>query len=254
MIKNRKQVWLTAVICVSLLGQQTAVFAQNVSAPREPTTPEVRGPQAPSATRRILLNIARAVIEVLCAEYGDCPSNNSSAPSETTTPDPREERKYLTPSFAGNSARTRPAPAPRGFSFDTPLGWQAYEDQSSVTLARPSEYRNGDLLNGVILGLYDLNGAGFETGTETYVRALISNNKYLRRIGGAESSLINNVPCITSRMEGESPKTRYVEKVVVYTCRRNSSKLFYAVTVNSGPNAERFEEENGRVTQTISFR
>lgn len=251
MTRTHKSIWLTAVICILFLGGQATASAQNVGVPREPSTREDRGPQAPSATRRVLLNIAKAVIEVLCAEYGDCPSSSSPS-TETTEPSPREERRYLNPGFAGGNLGS--TPRQRGFSFAPPTGWQTYEDQSSLTVARPSEYVNGDLTNGVILGLFDLNGSSFETGTETYVRGLISNNKYLRRVGWPESNVVDNVPCITTRMEGQSPKTQYVEKVVVYACKRSTQKLFYVVTVNSGPNANRYEEENSRITQSISFR
>jgi hypothetical protein len=123
-----------------------------------------------------------------------------------------------------------------------------------VTVARPSEFVNGDLTNGVILGLFDLNGASFERSTEAYVRGLNSSNKYLKRVGWPESNIVNNISCITTRLEGQSPKTQYIENVTVYACKRNPQKLFYVVTVNSGPNANRYEDENRRITQTISFR
>lgn len=251
MIKAHKSICFTAVICVSLLGCQAIAYGQNVDLPREPSTRESRIPQTPSATRRVLINIARAVIEVLCTEYGECPSTSNSR-AETTTPGTREDRRYLNPDFTGNNSRSKAQQ--RSFSFNTPAGWQIFEDQSSVTVAPPNEYINGNLTNGVILGLFDLNNASFETGTETYVRQLISNNKYLRRVGSIESNIVDNVPCITNRMEGLSPKSQYVEEVVVYTCRRSTQKLFYVVTVNSGPNAKWYEEENGRMTHSISFR
>lgn len=250
MARGHKLICLTIVICISLLGGQAVAYAQTVSAPREPSTRE-GGPQAPPASRRILLNIAKAVIEVLCAEYGDCPSSGNPR-TETTSPDIRAEGRYRTPGFVeGNS---RPAPGGRNFSFDTPPSWQTYENQSSVTVAQPSEYTDGDLTNGVILGLSQLNNAGFETGTEMYVRGLLLSNKYLKRVGWPESNVVDNVPCITNRMEGQSPKTHYVEKVVVYTCKRSSQQLFYVVTVNSGPDANRYDEQNLRITQSISFR
>jgi hypothetical protein len=159
---------------------------------------------------------------------------------------------YLNPGIAGVGSRSMPQRP--SFFFNTPTGWQTYGDQSSVTVAPPSEYVNGDLRNGVILGLFDLNNTSFETGAETYVRQLVSNNKYLRRIGWPQSHIVDNVPCITNRLEGLSPKTRVIENVVVYTCKRNAQKLFYVVTVNSGPNASLYEEANNRITQTISFR
>jgi len=81
----------------------------------------------------------------------------------------------------------------------------------------------------------------------------MSNNRYLKKVGWPESNVVDNVPCITTRLEGQSPQTRHVEKVAVYACRRSTRKLFYVVTVNSGPNADRYESENRRVTQTISF-
>lgn len=251
MTKIHKPICLIAVICILFLSGQATMYAQNIGVPPEPSTRERNAPQTPSAKRRILLNIAKAVIEVLCAEFGDCPATSNSS-TETTTPDSREGGRYLNPGSTGASSRA--APLQRNFSFNTPSGWQPFEDQTSVTVALPSEYINGDLTNGVILGLFDLNGANFETGTESYVRQLVSNNKYLRRVGWPQNSPVDNVPCVTNRMEGLSPKTRYIENVVVYTCRRSTQKLFYVVTVNSGPNANRYEEENNRITQSISFR
>lgn len=251
MTRIRKPAWLTAVIFFLLFGGQATVSAQNVGVPREPSTCEERSPQVPSTARRVLVNIARAVVEVLCAEYGDCPSTNSPS-TESTAPSTGEERRSLNPGFAGDYLRS--APHQRGFAFTPPAGWQTFEDQSSVRVARPSEYVNGDLINGVILGLFDLDGASFEKGTELYVRGLMSNNKYLKRVGRPESNVVDNVLCITTRMEGQSPKTQYVEKVVVYTCRRSAHKLFYVVTVNSGPYSNWYDEQNLRITQSISFR
>ncbi len=123
-----------------------------------------------------------------------------------------------------------------------------------MTVALPSEYIKGNLTNGVILGLFDLKSASFENGTETYVRQLAATNKYLIRVGQPESNIVDNVPCITNRMEGQSPKTHNAEHVVVYTCKRNAMKLFYVVTVNSGLNARQYEEENNGITRSISFR
>lgn len=252
MARVHKLICMTVVIWISFLYGQATTYAQNVEATREPSTRDGGGvPKAPSATRRVLLNIAKAVVEVLCAEYGDCPSSGDR-PAETTSPDSREGRAYRTPSFVGGNSR--PAPRGRGFSFDTPPGWQTYEDQASVTVAQPSEYTDGNLTNGVILGLSDLNSAGFEAGAEAYVRGLLSNNKYLKRIGWPERNVVDNVPCVTSRMEGLSPKTHYTEKVVVYACRRSSQQLFYVVTVNSGPDANRYDEHNLHITQSVSFR
>jgi len=251
MTKIKKQICLTVVIYISFLSGPATVSAQNIGVPPEPSTRESRVPQTSSATRRILLNIAKAVIEALCTEYRDC-SSNGTPPTETTERGHVEDGRRLTPGVAGDSSRI--ASTERGFSFDTPPGWQTYENQSSMTVARPSEYIDGNLTNGVILGLFDLNGASFESGTEMYVRGLISNNKYVKRVGWPESNVVSNVPCITNRMEGRSPKTSYVEKVVVYTCQRSPQKLFYVVTVNSGPDAGRYDEQNLRITQSISFR
>ncbi len=244
------RVILATIILGLLFSGQGQAHAQNRRVTRETSTSESTDPQALPARGRIWRVIAMAVIEALCAEYGDC-NSNSSHPTETSTPESRESKRYLTPGFGGTN--TRPTLQPRGFSFDTPAGWQSYEDRSSVTIARPSEYSNSNLINGVILGMVDLNGASFESGDAKYVRDLISNNKYLKRIGWAESNVVNNVPCITTRLEGESPQTHYLEKVVVYTCKRNAQKLFYVVTVNSGPNANRYDEQNLRITQSISF-
>lgn len=251
MKKIYKLAGLMTVICVLFLGGQAAAPAQNVSVPRETSTGESKGPQTPSATRRILLNIARAVIEILCAETGDCPSTGNTK-TETRTPGNGEEVRRLSPGFAGGDLRN--LPRQRGFSFAPPAGWETYDERSSVTVAQPGEYVNGDLTNGVILGLLELNGASFEAGTETYVRELISNNKYLRRVGSPEGNAVDNIPCITTRMEGQSPKSRHVEKVVVYTCKRSMQKLFYVVTVNSGPHSNWYDEQNLRITQSISFR
>lgn len=239
---------LAAAICVLFVGTAGVAHAQTRDARRESSNQETNNSQVPSTKKRILLNIARAVIDVLCAEYGDC-SRNNPATNDIPAPESREDRSYLTPGFAGSNSNS----PHRNFSFTTPQGWQTFEDRTSVTVAPPSDYVNGNLTNGVILGMFDLNGSSFESGTEKYARALIANNKYLKRVGWPESNNVNNVPCITNRMEGQSPKTQYIENVVVYTCRRNAQKLFYVVTVNSGPNANRYEDENNRITQSISF-
>jgi hypothetical protein len=251
MEKIQKLICLSAVICLSFLSSQAPARAQEAGTLSNPASRESSSQRVPSARRRILLNIARAVIDVLCAEYGNC-TGSSNVPPETSAPSRGGDAMYLNPGIAG--ANSRSMPQRPSFFFNTPSGWQTYGDQSSVTVAPPSEYVNGDLRNGVILGLFDLNNTSFETGTETYVRQLVSNNKYLRRVGSPQSSIVDNVPCITNRLDGLSPKTSDVENVVVYTCRRNAQKLFYVVTVNSGRNSNRYEEENSRITQSISFR
>lgn len=260
MKKIHELIHVTTISCILFLGGQSITNAQStlVEAPPEPST-RADTPRAPSVRGRILLNIARAVLEVLCAEYGDCPK--SSYPNtETTTPSSSDKRrslspensKYSIPDFAGPHSST-PALAKWDFSFDTPAGWQSFEKQSSITVAQPSEYINGNLVNGVILGMFDLNNADFDTATETYIRQQMSINKYLGRVGLPESTTYNNVPCVINRMEGHSPITRNVEQVVVYTCKRSPLKVFYVVTVNSGPNAKLYEEVNNRITQSISF-
>lgn len=245
------------VIFLALFSSQGQGYAQSRRVTRETSTSENDDRQPLPTRGRLWRVIAVAVLEALCSEYGDC--HSSGTPAETSRPETprpetsrRENERYLTPGFGG--ANTKSEVRQRGFSFATPLGWQSYEDQSSVTVAQPSEYSNGNLTNGVILGLFDLNGGSFEAGNEKYVTGLISNNRYLKRVGWSESDVVNNVPCITTRMEGQSPQTHYFEKVVVYACKRNTQKLFYVVTVNSGPNANQFEGENNRITQSISFR
>lgn len=241
---------LAAAMCLFFFGAHASAHAQTRDARRDAPSQETNSSQTPSTKRRILLNIARAVIDVLCAEYGDC-SPRSLPAADGTAPASREDRSYLTPGFAGSNSNS---PHARNFSFITPKGWQAFEDKASVTVAPPSDYINGNLTNGVILGLFDLNGVSFESGTETYVRGLISANKYVKRVGWPESSVVDNVPCITTRLEGQSPKTQYVEKVIVYTCKRSAQKLFYVVTVNSGPNANHYDEQNLNITRSVSFR
>lgn len=248
MAKTHNPFCLTVVICILLLSGQAVAYAQDSGVTRE-TTSEGNSTQVPSGKRRILINIAKAVVDVLCAEYGNCTANRNN-PAETST-GAKELGRYLTPGFAGTNSSSDPQQ--RSFSFSTPSGWQTFEGKTSVTVAPRSEYVNNNLVNGVILGLFDLNNASFESGTETYVRGLLSDNRYLKRVGWPETSVVSSVPCITNRMEGQSPQTHYLEKVVVYTCKRSSLKLFYVVTVNSGPNANQYEEENNRMTQTISF-
>ncbi|MCA1627293.1 MAG: hypothetical protein LC742_04955 [Acidobacteria bacterium] len=167
------------------------------------------------------------------------------------------------PAFRRDFERNRPREAttpsysiePRSnFSFQTPAGWQAHEQQSEVTVAPPSEYVNGNLANGVIFGVKELNGATFQTGTHRYIRNVLSANSYLKTVGLPENNVFNDVPCITTRLTGWSPQSGANENVVIYTCQRNAQKLFYVVSVNSGPNASRYEEQNSRVIQSISFR
>ena len=250
MIKT-KPICLTAALCISFLSGQAVAYAQTTVVTSETSRSESTRSQEPSAKRRILINIASAVVKVLCAESGNCEGDRNT-PAETSTPGDRETGRYGTPGFVGGDSSSNSQP--RSFSFSTPSGWQAFEGKTSVTIAPRSEYINDNLINGVILGLFDLNNASFESGTERYVRGLLSGNRYLKRVGWPETNVIDNVPCTTNRMEGQSPQTNYLEKVVVYTCRRSAQKLFYVVTVNSGPNASQFEEGNNRLTQTISFR
>jgi hypothetical protein len=267
MIKAFKVTLLVSITVVLLIGGQNNAYAQNrLETSPEPEIRDEGSQRVPSSRPRIWLIIAKAVIDALCVEYGDCPPAYSQ-PSEV----PGESRPSLrrgNGSSGNNLTHARPrnlnpegpsntTPAPTSeqprFLFTTPVGWQRYDSLSSVTVAPSSEYVNGNLTNGVMLGLFDLKYEDFLTGTERYVRQLMSVNKYFRRIGAPESSSYNGVPCLTIRMQGQSPKTKYIEQAVVYTCKRSPTQLFYVVTVNSGPNASRFDEVNVRITQSIRF-
>lgn len=252
---KKKILTLTSLLCIVLVLQFSGISQplQNRQPRLVPNdTPTDGNSQSPSVKRRILISIAKAVMDALCKETGDCPST-SETPTGTGEPTGREQlRSDATGSdLAGNSTS---AIAGRDFSFATPDGWQRHEGQSSVTVAPPSGYVDGNLTNGVILGLFPLTNVSFEKSTEAYVKQLISGNKYLKRVGPPESNNIQGVPCITNRFEGVSPRTRELERVVVYTFRRNALNLFYVDTVNSGPNANGYEIENGRITQSINFR
>ena len=254
-MKLHRQLILTAAVCVCVLGGQVKIYSQNVTAPREPAPSESDGVKTPSTGTRIWTAVLRAVARAVCEESGGCPRTSDTPAGTESEPRnglDRQPRINLEP-----DSRTLPAGpnhASRKFSFFTPSGWQAYDDQSSVTVAPASEYINGNLVNGVILGLADLSNTTFEAGTDRYVRGLLSANKYLRRVGRSESSIVNSVPCITTRLNGLSPQTGYTENVAIYTCQRSAQALFYVVSVNSGPNAGRYEEESSRVIQSISFR
>jgi len=254
-MKLHKQLILTALICVCVSGGQAKVYSQNVTAPREPAPSETDGVKTPSTGSRFWIVVLGAVARAVCEETGRCPRTGDTPPATESEPRnglERQPRINLEPD--SNVVPAGPNHTSRKFSFFTPSGWQAYDEQSSTTVAPASEYINGNLSNGVILGLSDLNGTTFEAGTDRYVRGLLSANKYLRRVGRSESSVVNSVPCITTRLNGLSPQTGYTENVAIYTCQRSAQAFFYVVSVNSGPNASRYEEEGSRVIQSISFR
>jgi hypothetical protein len=255
-MKVHTRLSLIAVIAFCFGGQVTT-FAQNVTVPREPTPTETEGPKAPSAGQTLVRDLIGAIARVVCEHSGKClPS--SDTPTQTETPTEKGFGRGRTPiesNRTGRSAEPSYTLAPRpSFAYFTPSGWRAFEEQSSITVAPQSEYINGNLANGVIFGLADLNGASFESGTYRYVRGILSANKYLKRIGRSESSVINNVSCITSRLAGPSPQSGYTENVEIYTCQHSAENLFYVVNVTSGPNASQFLQENSRVIQSISFR
>jgi len=256
MMKIHKHLILIALISVWIFGGQSTMNAQNVTVPREPTPPGSDSPKQTSQTTRILLDIVGAVARVICEDLCKCPPTTDT-PAESES---RTRREFgRTPTLVGTPTSQPADPGynsqpRRSFSFLTPTGWNAYEESSSVTVAAPSEYINGNLANGVIFGLFDLNGASFESGSDRYVRAILSANKYLKRVGRPESSVSNAVPCITTRLGGPSRHTGYTENVVIYTCHRNAQNLLYVVNVTSGPNANRYEVENNRVIQSLNFR
>jgi hypothetical protein len=255
-MKVHTRLSLIAVIAFCFGGQVTT-FAQNVTVPREPTPNETEGPKEPSAGQSLLKDLVGVIARVVCEHAGKCqPSGDPSTPTETSAEKGfGRGRTPVEPIRRGRSAEPSYTLAPRpSFAYSTPSGWRAFEDQSSITVAPQSEYTNGNLSNGVIFGLSDLNGASFESGTDRYVRGILSANKYLKRIGRSESSVINNVPCITSRLVGPSPHSGYTENVEIYTCQRSAENLFYVVNVTSGPNANLYLQENRRVIQSINFR
>ena len=250
------------VVLYAMLCFGRVVSGQEMDVPRDKsTTPETRLPQNRSRTKTMLINIVGAVLEVLCIETGRCtPTSNpgTAAPEPVPQGFDRMEAEgvpRLTRAPALTQETTGPTPARHlNFSFTIPAGWQRYDDISSVTLARPTEYLNGNLVNGVILGLYDVSTTTFEKGAAKYVSDLISGNKYLKRVAPAENNVVDGIPCMINRLAGHSPKSGYDEEVFVYACKRSASKIFYLVTVNSGPNGKQYEDENNRIARGISFR
>lgn len=246
MITIRKQLLVIAALAVLVLSGQ-AIYAQNVKAPSEPTTRDTELPKGPSSRTRAIQILLEALTRIICEEAGNCPGPIET-PAESAEP-PGFSRRG--PRMATGSNTRSAAPS---FGYHKPNGWQAYEERSSVTIAPPSEYVNGNLSNGVMFGFADLNGAGFESGSERYLQEMLAANSYLQRVGQPERNSDNFVSCITTRFAGMSPATSQMENVVVHTCRRTAQKLFYAVNVNSGPNATRYDEENNRIIQSIRFR
>lgn len=255
-MKVHTRLSLIAVI-VFCVGGQVTTSAQNVTVPRESTPNETQGPKTPSAGQALLRDLVGAIARVVCEHAGKCPPSGDT-PSATETPAEKgfgRVRTPLEPTRTDRSSEPSYTLAQRpSFAYFTPSGWRAFEEQSSITIAPESEYINGNLSNGVIFGLSDLNGASFESGTDRYVRGILSANKYLKRIGRSEGSIINTVPCITSRLAGPSPQSGYTENVEIYTCQRSAENLFYVVNVTSGPNANLYLQENSRVIQSLSFR
>lgn len=235
---------------------------QTMDVPRDqPTVEATKIPQNRSRAKTVLINIAGAVLEVLCIETGRCaPIPNSR--TEPPEPTPQGFDRRGTAGVPTLSRAPTPIPDNSGpvrashlnFSFTIPSGWQRYDNVSSVTLARQDQYTSGNLLNGVILGLYDVSTSNFEKGAARYASDLISQNKYLKPVTFPENTVVDGVSCIVNRLAGRSPKSGYDEQVVVYACKRSPIKMFYLVTVNSGPNSTQFDQYNESIARSLSFR
>ncbi|MDX6613584.1 MAG: hypothetical protein QOD75_2770 [Blastocatellia bacterium] len=251
MSKRSKPLLVVGVLIV-VLGCMTSGHGQGMDVPGNPSGEASRIPRS-SRTNRVLLHIADALIQVYCRETGRCPSstNSSSEPVEST-PKAFDTNAYPRLSRSPSSDLNQPS-THLNFSFVAPLGWQRFDDIGSVTLAPSSQYSGGSLTNGVILGLFDFSSSTFEKGAEKHLQELKSANKYLKRIGGPVSETVDGVPCVTNRLAGVSPKSSYTEQVVVYACKRSPIKLFYLITVNSGPNAAQYEEQNIGISRSITF-
>jgi hypothetical protein len=243
---THKPVLLIAAVSIFVISGHATTYAQNATVPRESPTEGADSPKPPSRGTRAIQILLGALTQIVCEEAGNCPQPITT-PTETETPG------FTRDSTPMSTVRRSKAVA-RDFSYHTPRGWRAYEDGSSVTVARPSEYVNGNLSNGVVFGLADLNGASFASGADKYVRDMLSANTYLKQVGSAETNSGTMVSCITKRFAGLSPQTAQTEDVVVHTCRRNAQKLLYVVSVTSGPNSSRHEDENNSVIQSLSFR
>jgi hypothetical protein len=256
---NRRHISLIALLI--MLSPFSTVLGQRMEAPKDRTQrDDERISQPRSRAKQVLLNIAGAVLQALCEETGRCPSaRDTSAENSDPSCQGFDRRPTLIPpspsdpSSLGNTRSSDGKSSFLNFSFSIPSGWQRYDEISSVTLAAPNEYLYGNLTNGVILGLYDMSTVSFEKGAEKYVKELMSNNKYLKRVSSPEGSVVDGIPCMVNRLAGQSPKSGYAEQVVVHACKQSEIKIFYLVTVISGPNVDRYDNDNNRIAQSIVF-
>jgi hypothetical protein len=184
--------------------------------------PVLESPQAPAAvvtTNTSIQAAAAPPVQPPSVEIIRPPSIQPARP-----PTPRAPSTNLR-SYAGGSL----------FRLNIPANWRESSDKSPVTLAPDGGYilYQGQLVltHGMRIGVQSSQNQTLQQASELYVNSLMQSNAYLHQQSGSQKSIIAGREALVMAFTGESPVTKSLEVVTVYTTLLRNGDLFYVMTV-----------------------
>ena len=159
--------------------------------------------------------------------------------------------------YTGNvelpSARMRQYNVGNALTLNVPSNWREYSGQSDVTFAPEGAYGSRGITHGVMLGVSQSQYQNFRTASDTFVRALMQNNPYLRLDSGARSEYIGSASGYSYSLTGRSTVTGRDENVTIYTAQMRDGRILYLITVVPSAESYRYENAFRNILNSVRF-
>jgi hypothetical protein len=180
--------------------------------------------------------------EVARAPVLEPPSSAPIATTATPTPTPNVQ-VVMPPSIQPARPPTPRAPSTnlRNYAggnlyrLSIPANWRESSDKNPVTLAPEGGYilYQGQIVltYGMRIGVQSSQNHNLQQASDLYVNSIMQSNAYLHQQSSAQKSLISGREALTIVLSGESPVTRSLEVVTIYTTMLRNGDLFYVLTV-----------------------
>jgi hypothetical protein len=160
---------------------------------------------------------------------------------------PRQQSSRQVPSGERLEAKVEsPSPSYRTytgaqtFNLKVPENWREFTGNDSVTFAPRGAYGDHQgqpvFTHGAIVGTINAQTRNLEEASDSYIGALIRDNRYLQPQGSYRRERIDRRPALAMTLRGQSPATGRIETVNVYTMMLNDGRMFYLINV--APEAE----------------
>lgn len=133
------------------------------------------------------------------------------------------------------SKRYREYASSNFYKIQIPDNWLRYEAQGNHIFAPPRAYDNSQGKNnythGVEIGVMPTNSKELREANDKVVNWVLQGNSYLRPEAGYKSVFINNRNSVVRVLSGQSPISKQIEAVAIYTLMLEKGKVCYVINV-----------------------